>query len=93
MKRFYKFLLPLVAIVAMAMPWSAKAQDVVSYTFATDTDATKWVTLSSSATTLTSIYDDDETSGVLNIGFTFTFAGTNYTQWSPLVPLRWTTGG
>jgi hypothetical protein len=27
MKRFYKFLLPLVAIVAMAMPWTAQAQN------------------------------------------------------------------
>ena len=80
MKRFYKFLMPLVAIVAMALP--VRAQDVSMYTLATDTDSTKWVTLSSSATTLTSIYDDDETSGVLNIGFTFTFAGANYTQWS-----------
>ena len=30
MKRFYKFLLPLVAIVAMAMPWNARAQMTVT---------------------------------------------------------------
>ena len=80
MKRFYKFLMPLVAIVAMALPM--QAQDVSMYTLATDVDATKWVTLSASATEVTSIYDDDEASSVMNIGFTFTFAGASYTQWS-----------
>ena len=82
MKRFYKFLMSLAAIVAMTVPWSARAQSLAEYTFATGTDATAWVTLSSSATELSSIYDDDEASSVLNIGFTFQFCGTNYTQWS-----------
>ena len=80
MKRFYKFLMPLVAIVALALPM--QAQDVSMYTLATGVDATKWVTLSASATEVTSIYDDDEASSVMNIGFTFTFAGSSYTQWS-----------
>ena len=80
MKSFYKFLMPLVAIVAMALP--ARSQDVSAYTLATGTDATMWVTLSPSATSVTSIYDDDEASSLMDIGFTFTFAGANYTQWS-----------
>ena len=82
MKRFYKFLMPLVAIVALALPWSTRAQSLAEYTFATGTDATAWVTLSSSATELTSIYDDDVASSLINIGFTFQFCGVNYTQWS-----------
>ena len=37
MKRFYKFLLPLVAIVAMALPWNARAQEIVTIGTGTST--------------------------------------------------------
>ncbi|MBR6440833.1 MAG: fibronectin type III domain-containing protein, partial [Bacteroidales bacterium] len=83
MKRFYKFLMPLVAIVAMALPLSVQAQEASMYTFATGIDNTQWVTLSSGASSVPSnVYGDDSISGVLNIGFTFRFAGVDYTQWS-----------
>ena len=37
MKRFYKFLMPLVAIVAMALPWNARAQEIVTIGTGTST--------------------------------------------------------
>ncbi|MCR4829773.1 MAG: fibronectin type III domain-containing protein [Bacteroidales bacterium] len=78
-----KHLQKLLLIGAMlCVPWVTQAQSISDYTFSTGTDNTAWVTLSSSATEVTTIYDDDEGSAVMNIGFTFQFCGINYTQWS-----------
>ena len=68
--------------MALILPCATQAQSLLDYTFSTGTDATAWVTLSSSATEVSSIYDDDQGSSLINIGFTFQFCGTNYTQWS-----------
>ena len=69
-------------LVALCVPWVTQSQSLSDYTFATNTDASAWVTLSSSATELTTIYDDDAATSVMNIGFSFQFCGMNYTQWS-----------
>ena len=67
----------------MVVPWVTNAQLAQDYTLSTGVDSTKWITLSSSATTINAFTDeDDETSGCINIGFTFTFAGQSYTQFS-----------
>ena len=68
--------------MALILPCATQAQSLLDYTFSTGTDATAWVTLSSSATEVSSIYDDDQGSSLINIGFTFQFGGTDYTQWS-----------
>ena len=82
MKRFYKFLMPLVAIVAMALPWSARAQSVGDCRFSTGVDSTLWVVLTDSTSLVSPGSGDYGASTVQNIGFTFPFAGQNYTQFS-----------
>ncbi len=57
------------------------AQSLEDYNFSTGVDATKWIPLTS-PTTLVSSTGDGVASTVQNIGFTFNFAGTNYTQYS-----------
>jgi len=64
---------------------SGFAQSLSNYIMTTGTDATKWETLSSPTTILelgTSTSGDSKASAVTNIGFTFNFAGTDYTQFS-----------
>ena len=78
-----KHLQLLALLVALFVPWATQAQDVQDYLFSTDTSSSAWITLSNSASTVSGIsQEDDANSGVMNIGFTFQFAGTNYTQWS-----------
>ena len=81
MKKIYFFLL----IFAALFPWAAKAQTLADYTFSTGTDASKWVTLTSSATqllTYTSSFVDSKASAVTDIGFPFPFGENVYTQFS-----------
>ena len=79
-----KHLQKLLLIVAMmVVPWVTQAQGVQSSAFSTGSDATAWITLSSSATHITAIEgEDDEASGCINIGFDFYFGGFTYTQFS-----------
>lgn len=72
-------ILALMAVVLCGM--TAFGQTLADYKFATGTDANMWKTLSS-PTTILSTECDGCASSVLNIGFTFTFGGTNYTQFS-----------
>ena len=67
------------AVVLCGM--TAFGQTLADYKFATGTDANMWKTLSS-PTTILSTECDGCASSVQNIGFTFTFGGTNYTQFS-----------
>ena len=57
------------------------AQSLEDYNFSTGVDASKWITLTS-PTALVSSTGDGVASSVKTIGFTFNFAGTNYTQYS-----------
>ncbi len=68
-------------IAAFLVPWSTQAQMLSDYTFSTGTDATKWITLTSPTTIFSSGVDDDASS-LYNIGFTFPFGESNYTQFS-----------
>ena len=77
MKKHLLFLMILFSIFAVRV----NAQELGDYDFSTGVDATKWITLTS-PTTLISSTGDGVASTVQNIGFTFNFAGTNYTQYS-----------
>lgn len=72
-------ILALMAVVLCGM--TAFGQTLADYKFATGTDANMWKTLSS-PTTILSTEGDGTASSVQNIGFTFTFGATNYTQFS-----------
>ena len=73
----------LLIMAMMLVPWVTQGQDVRDYTLATGTDSTMWITLSSTATHITTIEgEDDEASSCINIGFTFNFGGNSYTQFS-----------
>ena len=64
---------------------SGFAQNLSDYVMTTGTDATRWETLSTPTTILelgTSTSGDSKASVVTDIGFTFNFAGTDYTQFS-----------
>ena len=58
------------------------AQSLEDYNFSTGVDATKWIALTSPTSLITPGAGDYGVSTVQNIGFTFNFAGTNYTQFS-----------
>ena len=79
-----KHLQKLLLIAAMLLvPWVTQAQDAQDYRFATGVDSNLWIELSSSAIHVTAIEgEDDEASNLMDIGFTFNFAGENYTQFS-----------
>ena len=67
----------------LAAPWVTQAQNARDYRLDTGVDTSKWVTLSSSATHVTDIEgEDDEASSLINIGFSFEFAGETYTQFT-----------
>ena len=72
----------LLLLAALLLPWATQAQGVSGCAFTTGVDNTKWVTLSSAATEITAIYDDDAPSSCINIGFNFYFGGNIYTQFS-----------
>lgn len=82
MKRFYKFLTVMAAIVAIAIPRVSLAQDLSEYTFATGTDATKWISMTSATQILTPSGNDGLASTVQSIGFSFPFGEQVYTQYS-----------
>lgn len=80
-----KFLQTLMVVAVLCLPTLIHAQ-VSTYTFNTGVDASKWRALSASAwdTTLasTSTTGDAFRSQLMNIGFSFNFGGTSYTQFS-----------
>ncbi len=77
-----KKLLHFLALAAMlCIPWVTQAQDLADYTFSTGTDASKWVTITSSNTVLVN-GGDGQASSVLDIGFSFPFGEDNYTNFS-----------
>ncbi len=57
-----------------------KAQMIVDYMFSTGTDATKWIQLSTTTSLITS--GDNSVSTLQNIGFSFPFGESTYTQFS-----------
>ena len=60
-----------------------KAQDAADYVLSTGVDSAMWINLSDSASHVSDIEgEDDEASGLINIGFTFNFAGNSCTQFS-----------
>ena len=65
----------------LTMGMSGFAQSLADYIMTTGTDATKWQTLTTT-TNLISSTGDGVASSVTNIGFTFNFGGTDYTQFS-----------
>ena len=74
-----KLLLILMALFLWA--GSSWAQNAGGYSGSTTTDGTL-VDMSSGTSTLLTGYADDNASTVTNIGFTFTYCGTPYTQFS-----------
>ncbi|MBR6441153.1 MAG: hypothetical protein IKS44_03785, partial [Bacteroidales bacterium] len=78
-----KTLIRLLALVAaLSVGWAANAQSsLAGYDFVTSTSANKWLALSSTTNLLTSS-GDGVASTLQNIGFTFPFGGSTYTQFS-----------
>ena len=74
-----KFLCMMLMLFAFGM--SGFAQVLSDYIMTTGTDATKWQTLTTTTNLITGT-GDSKASAVTDIGFTFNFAGTNYTQFS-----------
>ncbi|MBR3436030.1 MAG: fibronectin type III domain-containing protein, partial [Bacteroidales bacterium] len=73
----------LLILTMLVVPWAMQAQEVQYYRMDTGSDTSMWITLSSSATHVLAVEgEDDETSGLINIGFTFSFGGSSYTQFS-----------
>ena len=75
----------LVLLMLLTMGISGFAQTLSDYVMSTGTDASRWETLSSPTTILelgTATSGDGRASSVINIGFTFNFGGTDYTQFS-----------
>ena len=77
MKKNVLFFMMLFSVFAVRV----NAQNLEDYNFSTGVDASKWITLTS-PTALVSSTGDGVASSVKTIGFTFNFAGTNYTQYS-----------
>ena len=73
----------LLIVAMMLVPWVTQAQTLDEYTFSTGTDASKWITV---PTTLTSLISpgagDYGVSTVHNLGFSFPFGEDSYTQFS-----------
>ncbi|MBR6440640.1 MAG: hypothetical protein IKS44_01150, partial [Bacteroidales bacterium] len=78
-----KTLIRLLALVAaLSVGWAANAQSsLAGYEFVTGVTSGKWVTLTST-TNLLSSGGDGVRSTVQNIGFSFPFGGSTYTQFS-----------
>ena len=76
----------------MIVPFASQAQLNAMYQFSTGVDATKWYTLTTDSVMLldaasfttseTATTGDSKKTEVTNIGFTFSFAGVDYTQFS-----------
>ncbi len=78
-----KHLQILALIAAFCMPWMGYAQTLDEYGFATGTDASKWITVPTSITSLISANAGDYgVSSVQSLGFSFPFAEGSYTQFS-----------
>ena len=76
------FLRLLALVAALSVGWAANAQSsLAGYEFVTSTSANKWVTLTSTTNLLPSS-GDYVASSVRNIGFSFPFGGSTYTQFS-----------
>ena len=69
-------------VAALLVPWTSNAQTLENYGFTTGVDSTKWVDMSTATQILSPSGNDGLASAVQNIGFTFPFAGTDYTQYS-----------
>ncbi|MBM4399311.1 MAG: hypothetical protein FJ041_03140, partial [Candidatus Cloacimonetes bacterium] len=70
-------------ILVLGLFASVNAQSIANYAYSTATNASLVDMSSGTATLLTdATYHDDVASAVTNIGFTFPFAGSNYTQFS-----------
>ena len=88
MKKFLRTLM----LAAMFLPFVSQAQLSAVYQFSTGIDNTRWYTLTSDSvmlldaasftTSTTATTGDSKRTDVTNIGFSFYFAGTNYTQFS-----------
>ena len=74
-----KFLCMMLVLISLGM--SGFAQSLSDYIMTTGTDATKWIQLTDTTSIIVGT-GDSKASAVTNIGFTFNFAGTNYTQFS-----------
>ena len=72
----------LLLLLAIGLPWAAKAQDLADYTYTTGVDATRWITLDNPQGALTSGYHDDDASNIIAMGtdFSFPFGNGNYTN-------------
>ncbi|MCQ2291631.1 MAG: fibronectin type III domain-containing protein [Bacteroidales bacterium] len=79
MKKVLTFLLALMLSVTTLQ---LSAQMLGDYAFSTGTDATKWIPLSTTTSLIAAGAGDYGVSTVEDIGFTFNFAGTPYTQFS-----------
>ena len=79
--RYFKKLLLLAALI---VPWATQAQTqtLSNYAFTTGLDSSKWVNMASATQILTCTGNDGAASAVVNIGFSFPFADTAYTQYS-----------
>jgi len=71
----------LLTLMLLTLGLSGFAQSLSDYIMTTGTDATKWQTLTTT-TNLISGTGDSKATAVTDIGFTFNFAGTDYTQFS-----------
>ena len=65
---------------ALACMFASVASDAASYQVTGPTTPYTWVDISGTGTNVTPALIDDSVSGVIAIGFTFNFGGTNYTQ-------------
>jgi len=74
-----KFLL--LCLMTLTMGISGFAQTLSDYVMTTGTDATKWIQLTDTTSIIVGT-GDSKASSVTDIGFTFNFAGTDYTQFS-----------
>ena len=87
-----KKLLRLFMLAALFLPFAVNAQLSAIYQFSTGVDNTQWYTLtsdsvmlldaSSFATSETATTGDSKKTELTDIGFTFNFAGVDYTQFS-----------
>ena len=79
-----KYITMLTLALAMCLPWAVTAQDLgMGYAFSTGVDATKWRTAPSTATRIINPGAGDYgVSALTNIGFSFSFGGNSYTQFS-----------
>ena len=68
-------------LMLLMMGISGFAQNLSDYVMTTGTDETRWIPLTTT-TNLISGTGDSKASAVTDIGFTFNFAGTDYTQFS-----------